>query len=264
MRQHMKSKKIYSAFAVVLSLIMLLINSVVAMAITKQEIDSDRKGSICVTIQANDFIAGSTGSLTIYKVAEYAGEDTDYHYALTSDFMDSGIPVEDISEESFVGELEDYALEHELKGMTAEVENGKVLFRDLSIGLYLVVQSDAIYEANDKNIFLKVSSFVVSVPAEIGEKVVYDIDATPKTVVLPGMVGPEEEETTTEKVTQEPVTTTVLEPKNDLSTQRPKLPQTGLLVWPVLLLVMSGCLMITFGWWIKTTEQKKMRKDNEA
>lgn len=250
-------KKIYPAFAVMLAVMIVLVNHVSVFAISGSEIDMDETGSISITIKyENNPVAG--GSLTLYNVASISLDDGNLSYVLTSDFLDFETDFSDISSDTFAKDLKDYADTNKLEGKTEEVdEDGKVSFEGLNLGLYLMVQKDA------ADGYYEMNPFVVSVPDESMGKVVYNVDASPKTEIIRKPVEPPETETTTVV----PTTTAynVNAPAGAPTPTVPTvIPQTGLLIWPVLLLAMVGLLLMAIGWRLKMTAKVDMRASNEA
>lgn len=250
-------KKIYPAFAVMLAVMIVLVNHVSVFAISGSEIDMDETGSISITIKyENNPVAG--GSLTLYNVASISLDDGNLSYVLTSDFLDFETDFSDISSDTFAKDLKNYADANKLEGKTEEVdEDGKVSFEGLNLGLYLMVQKDA------ADGYYEMNPFVVSVPDESMGKVVYNVDASPKTEIIRKPVEPPETETTTVV----PTTTAynVNAPAGAPTPTVPTvIPQTGLLIWPVLLLAMVGLLLMAIGWRLKMTAKADMRASNEA
>lgn len=250
-------KKIYPAFAVMLAVMIVLVNHVSVFAISGSEIDMDETGSISITIKyENNQVAG--GSLTLYNVASISLDDGNLSYVLTSDFLDFETDFSDISSDTFAKDLKNYADANKLEGKTEEVdEDGKVSFEGLNLGLYLMVQKDA------ADGYYEMNPFVVSVPDESMGKVVYNVDASPKTEIIRKPVEPPETETTTVV----PTTTAynVNAPTGAPTPTVPTvIPQTGLLIWPVLLLAMVGFLLMAIGWRLKMTAKVDMRASNEA
>ena len=147
----MISKRIYPAFVMILSVMLLLMSNVTVFAVSGSEIDMDETGSISITIKyENNPVAG--GSLTLYNVASISLDDGNLSYVLTSDFLDFETDFSDISSDTFAKDLKNYADANKLEGKTEEVdEDGKVSFEGLNLGLYLMVQKDAAdgyYEMN--------------------------------------------------------------------------------------------------------------------
>lgn len=253
----MISKRIYPAFAMIVSVMLLLMSNVTVFAVSGSEIDMDETGSISITIKyENNPVAG--GSLTLYNVASISLDDGNLSYVLTSDFSEFETDFSDISSDTFAKDLKNYADANKLEGKTEEVdEDGKVSFEGLNLGLYLMVQKDA------ADGYYEMNPFVVSVPDESMGKVVYNVDASPKTEIIRKPVEPPETETTTVV----PTTTAynVNAPAGAPTPTVPTvIPQTGLLIWPVLLLAMVGLLLMAIGWRLKMTAKVDMRASNEA
>lgn len=184
--------------------------------------DNSKSGSISVSMVYNHE-AVSGGSLTLYRVAEVSEDNGNYGFALTEEFTGSGISLVDLSSvpvESFAA----YAADHNLIGITANIgSDGTVLFSDLKLGLYLLVQNQAAdgYKA--------ATPFLVSVPIQEKSVYRYDVDASPKVELEKSPVTP-------------PTTNPTAKPTD------PSLPQTGQLNWPVPVLAVLGMSLLMIGW----------------
>ena len=257
-------KKIYPAFAVVLSVMLLLINNVTIFAISGSEIDMDQTGSISITIKYDDEpVAG--GSLTLYKVASISLDDGNLSYLPTSEFEGFESDFSDALDSKLADELKDYVDEKKLEGTIKEFDdNGKISYEGLELGLYLMIQREA------ADGFYELNPFLVSVPGETEDGIVlYNVDASPKVEIVakPGELV-EPETTVEEETTKQPEDTPsgISAPSSVPTPSTPviTIPQTGLLIWPVILLAMVGILLIAIGWRIKMPSKLNMRSNNEA
>lgn len=198
--------------------------------------DFDRKGSIDITMSyQGEAVPG--GTLTLYRVADVVEDDGSYYYAYTSAYADCEVPVDDASSARVAAALADIVSEKSLEGNTQTISTqGEVLFSDLEIGLYLLIQEEA---APGYNV---VAPFLVSVPGGDSGGYVYDVDASPKLELVPEP---------TEPPTQPPT-----EPPTEPS-MPPELPQTGQTQWPVPVLALSGLLLVVLGLVLRTSGRKK-------
>ena len=113
--------------------------------------------------------------------------------------------------------------------MTANIgSTGKAVFRNVTPGLYLLVQQSAAEG------YLAADPFLVSVPMMENGTYIYDVDASPKT-----------------ELEKAPVTPTPEKPNP------PKLPQTGQLNWPILVLSGVGIALVVFGGAVILTKKKR-------
>ncbi len=108
---------------------------------------------------------------------------------------------------------------------TLDIKNGKVKFENLPKGMYLICQTKL--SDGEK----KILPFLMSVPDKNGNM---NISASPK----PGIE--------TEKTPDKPKTP-----------GKTKLPQTGLVLWPVFMLVAGGLLLILVGTWLRRQDRIK-------
>jgi LPXTG-motif cell wall-anchored protein len=214
-------------------------------------------------------------------VGEIQQKNTGYYFSPVGEFAESGESLEDLSAPELAEGLAGYAQEE--NGDTLQIDdNGKALFDELELGLYLVVQYDAAegYE--------KVSPFLVTVPVNINGSYIYQVDATPKVGTLkqsgqvqPGVTPtptpdpdatptptPDPDATPTPVPTNPPVVTPAPAPTNPpaavptptptpTATPAPVLPQTGQLNWPVPLLAVTGLSVFIIGWILRFGKKKE-------
>lgn len=219
-------------FSLITALIMVFALSVCAFA---HEIpDYSRTSSITVKLTYNGKPV-SGGSLAIYKVGNVAEDDGDYFFTYTEDFSECEIPLSEIGSSELPEKLAEIAKRKHLEKITQMIDSeGKAVFKDLEIGLYLVVQNWAAPG------FSKISPFLVSVPAYENEVYVYDVDASPKTELEPVPYEPEDPP-------EEP---------DEPDEPDDKLPDTGLTSWPVPVMAASGTLLIFAGIILRRFERK--------
>lgn len=194
-----------------------------------------RKGSITINMRyKGEPVSG--GTLTLFKVGDVSESDGNYSFVLSKDFADSNAPLDDLESTSLPGKLEDYAKLKGLKGSTLKIDNaGKVVFKDLSLGVYLAVQNKAAKG------YSKAASFLVTVPMHDEDgNYLYDVDASPKVEI-------DRKEPTPPGPPGNP-------PKGD--TPPPRLPQTGQLNWPIPVMAITGLLLFAVGWMIRSRKEK--------
>lgn len=242
-----------------------------------EELDLTQTGSIEVTMKQEEMVVPG-GTLTLYRVGEIQQQNGQYGFGLVGDFADSGVSLDDITAPELAEGLAAFAQAD--KGETLQIdENGNVMFDDLELGLYLVVQYDAAegYE--------NVSPFLVTVPVHINGSYIYQVDATPKVGVINGepptptptptpsptptptptpspTPGPGETPTPTPVVTPTPAPTSPPTPiptptPTPTPTPEPTLPQTGQLNWPIPLLAVSGLTVFVIGWILRFGKKKE-------
>lgn len=212
-------------FALFLALILSL--SLCTAASAHDVPDLDRTGKISVTMKED----GKTvpgGSLTLYRVGEVVENDGDYAFALVEELDNTGIVLNDLQSASLAEKLAEEVKDSKLTGTTQTIDgNGKAVFEDLELGLYLAVQNKAAsgYE--------KADPFLVTLPMYDGEAYQYEVDASPKVQLEQAKDSPDDDD------------------DNDNDTTGGKrddrLPQTGQLNWPVPVLAMAGLFLLTVG-----------------
>lgn len=222
--------------AIICSACLLLCMCVPAFA-AFPKVDHSRKGSISVVMHDSEKdVAVPGGTLTLYQVADIEkNDDNNDVFVLNQTFAESQVPLDNLDSIVLIDELERYVAQKQLGGIVRQIDtNGKVVFEDLPLGLYLIIQETP---ADGYN---KVKSFLVSVPQMLSDEYVYDVDASPKVEVSPVPVVPDNptpDNPTPEKPkTEKPVTSTGV-----------KLPQTGQLNWPIPVLAACGAVCVIIG-----------------
>lgn len=152
-------------------------------------------------------VANVKHSVVMYPVADKSG-------AATPDFtkaLSQPLTQEDLTPET-AKKLKAYAETNKIKGKTPTPDGAKeVSFNSLEEGYYLICSTA------EKGEF---APFLVRIPMTIGQKLVYDIKATPKSE-LPGA------------------------PSGKPIQLKPNIPQTGFIQWPkYLLLILGGAAII--------------------
>lgn len=220
----------------ILSLILIaVLLCAAALSASAQEVpDFDKRGSISLAMTyQGEPVPG--GSLTLYRVADVVTENGDYFFAYTEDFAECTIPVAELDSADLPAELERIAKDNNLNGTTQTLdEQGKTVFSDLEIGLYLLVQDTAAPG------FRKIQPFLVSVPYNDNGHYIYDVDTAPKNLPEP-----------------EVAPTVPTEPTDPTDPTEPELPQTGQTNWPIPMMAVAGAILITVGFCLCVSEKKK-------
>lgn len=132
-------------------------------------------GSIHVNLyDSTNNKALSGGELTVYRVAEVQRKNGNLSFEYCGDFDGCAIELGDLTDSTLAGQLQEF-LPANAEGIVQAVSNdGNVVFDDLELGLYLVVQTKA------SNGYKPVNSFLVSLPMAEDGQWNYEVDASPK------------------------------------------------------------------------------------
>ena len=147
------------------------------MTVFAQDFDSDRVGSISVTLMDHDGKTPISGAeLSLYYVATVKlNNKNNLSYTFTDAFEDCGATLNDpalsVKLDAFV---KDYSISAEKLVTDA---HGNVTFTDLPLGLYFVKQTNTVAG------YASCTSFLVTVPNNSADSYVYDVNASPKTDV---------------------------------------------------------------------------------
>lgn len=223
--------------------------------------------------------AEQTGQLTIY-IGNPGGKVTIYRVATSklkfvNGFDAAGVSLDNLTDSSLPGKLQAAVTSDTVSVSASAGSDGKVHFQNLQMGLYLVVQTQAVsgYEP--------FASFLVTIPIKDGQNWNYDVDASPKMELIPkhDITPPPDTETPDTEVPDTEVPDTEVpdtevpntedtedrnqplhrvtekdteeydwnSSKNGRSDDAPKIPQTGQLVWPIPVLAFIGLVLILVG-----------------
>ena len=157
--------------------LVLLLLAGLPLGAAAQKLDPDQRGSISVSLvskEGNIALAGA--ELSVFHVASVKYSDAGkLVYIYTENFADCGFALDD---PELVGKLDAFVTENspECRKIVTDAQ-GKALCEDLPLGLYFVKQT------GDVAGFAPCTSFLVTVPFETEEGLVYAVDASPKTAV---------------------------------------------------------------------------------
>ncbi len=145
-------------------------------AATAATVDLSAKGSISAILEASDDTHPTNGEMSLYQVADLELVNGNMTYTYTSAFEGCEASLDDVTVASLASELDTYVKEHEIAATsTSEISSeGTVSFSDLSVGLYLVAQT------TQSTGYSLIDAFLVSIPLDVDDTWVYDVDASPK------------------------------------------------------------------------------------
>ncbi len=211
-----------------LAAVLLCTTCLSAFAADTTDLNLGQKGSISLTLYSDE--AGKTatdGALTLYEVAELTLDDGNMAYVKMADF--AGFAGElDVENTGLASELSAYVSSNGATGTTKSVaSDGTVAFSDLTVGLYLIIQT------TQSSGYYTIDPFLVTVPLAQDGVWIYNVDASPKVEVY---AEPEPTPTPGPEPTPEPT-----------PTPDKRLPQTGQLFWPIPILAGAGLLFIVIG-----------------
>lgn len=192
-------------------------------------LDMEKTGSISVNMKyQGQAVPG--GSLTLYHIAAPVWKNDGYCFEFTQQFEGCTLSLEQLNTQEVSRDYTQYVIDHSISGKEKTINSqGEVVFEDLVLGLYLLVQEEAAEG------YFAASPFLVSVPMNHGEEWIYDVDASPKV-----------------DIEREPTTPTAPEPPGT-----PQIPPTGQLKWPIPVLAVSGLLLFAIGWSFCAGKKKK-------
>lgn len=154
------------------------------------EIDFDSKGSLTLSFQDATI---DTGEFTLYQVGTIDETGNSLGFIYTDEFKHSEMPLDNLKADGLAAYLANYTVGH-LEGMIQPIKQGQVVWNDLELGLYLVVQTE------NANGYYGIDPFLVSLPLEdkVKDQWIYDVDASPK--MKPTPIVPSDTELTVKKV----------------------------------------------------------------
>lgn len=183
--------------------------------------DLSSNGSITFTMNYGGQPLDS-GRLNLCKVAAIVKMDEyEYIFELIPDLEESNADMENVSDPAAARDLLKLVEKKPLSKTTTPIVNGKAVFSDLPVGLYLVWQEKD--DATED--FAPIQPFLISVPKLQGDRYIQDIVAKPKV----------------------PLETEPTEPPPPPPPPPPYLPQTGQLNWPIPVMAITGCALFVLG-----------------
>ena len=168
------------------------------------------------------------------KVADCIYSETEITFSLISDFSDTEVNLES---SDAAPQLLDKVKEEGVSGVTVRSDtDGKAVFADRELGAYLIYSPD--------NIF---TPFIAFLPMVTDDGISFELTAQPKIDI------PDEPTTEPEKETDTPEETTAPIPTHNDE----KLPQTGMLQFPVPILGLCGVLIFSKGFILYANSKKE-------
>ncbi|MCD7981084.1 MAG: hypothetical protein LUF32_02020 [Clostridiales bacterium] len=258
-----------------------------AWAANVADLESDRMGSVTLTLADGSGNTVSGGEISIYEVASLYIDNGKVAYAYTEPFRKYRAAL-DVTDTSLAQTLAQFVADSGVSGTAAAVgTDGTVIFENLELGMYLLVQTA------DSNEYETISPFVVTVPVDNDGQWEYEVNATPKvvTVTATSSEDPDDPEDSEETDPDEDDSDENDPDEDDSDGDDPDeedpddddsdetdpggssgtdtgtsgtgtstdtaLPQTGQLYWPVPLLAACGVLLFALGRVLKNTERKE-------
>lgn len=215
----MKSIKRFFVISMCIVLVCVILSMSVSASVSEQE--HPNEGSISITLKHNNQSI-SNGTICIYKAADI-GSNKSQPYKAVADLSSSGITFDKLDSASSIY-LSDYLINNGLNGIEKKADkNGKIYYGNLSLGLYIVYQKEAIPG------YKRITPFYICIPQNQSGHINYDIVAEPKIEKVSNNVTP---------------TFPDDRPKDKL------LPKTGQLKWPIPVFASLGLFLCIVGWLI--------------
>jgi len=218
----------------------------------------------------------------IYQIATLASDNGHTSFVPTTLFADykGSLPVSMTAGENQASaeSLVQYIGEKKISGLEVTTDaDGEAVLSDLNPGLYLIRQTVSVEGYDD------IDPFLVALPitSADGRTLLYDVTVAPKIGSATTPTDPTDPTSPTDPTTPtdptsptnpttptdptsptNPTSTTVPDDQSGTSTDTitgggtkktgvlssTKLPQTGLLVWPIITLAVVGCILLIAGW----------------
>lgn len=209
------------------------------------KVDYGRKRSISIKLDDVSLGADLTGTVfSLYRIGDVENRGDGIRYVTSGLFahtaLGSSLEFSTSNEMKHAAEyLVDYVRDHGISPSYVDSTDkvGEAFFLNPPVGVYLV-------RASGGPPGLTVTPFIISVPRftrDRGyEELQYDVTVTPKAELIPP--------------TPTPTPTRCYPPRPP---RPPKLPQTGVLLWPIVALGSGGLLFVLLGAWALAAARKK-------
>lgn len=210
--------------------------SVSALAVT---VDYDRTGSIIVALETSGDREDWSGvEISLYRVGDVDNKNQDMHYPINAKFAPSGVDLNletSAQAEEAAEKLSRFIRQKGISAMTKRATNkdGKTVFYDLPVGMYFAMKTGGTK-------YIDILPFIVSVPLYQDTELEYNVTVCPKTEDYP-----------------EPTPSPTPSPS---STPEPRLPQTGVTRWPIVVLACLAVLFLVIGILAVSAAKRRERK----
>ena len=247
-----------------------LLSGMTVPALAANRLNMNQKGSITVIVRditTKKPIRG--GSVALYRVASVKDDGEKLTYTYTDEFKDFTKPLNNIQSHSLAASLANYAIRNDLNGLETKIgKDGSVVFEDLEVGLYLVMQLSA------ADGYSRFNPFLISIPMETEDgSLSYVVKALPKAEPIPDKPSKPDKPDKPNRPDQpdnppdNPPVTPPEYPEDypddyeeeiipDEEPPLAGLPQTGQLWWPVPVLAVAGLACFAFGWMKQRYEEE--------
>ena len=170
-------KKLNKIFIVFVISLFVMVNPTFALE-NNNIVDFARKGSISITLEDKDnsiYIKGA--EISLYHIANAIEENHQLKFEYTEELSDCSSSLNDLENGILVDEISKCITDETSNIKKTTDNNGNVGFDNLSLGLYLVMQTNIV------DGYSSIDSFLVMIPKEENNKFIYDIEANPKTEI---------------------------------------------------------------------------------
>ncbi len=230
--------------SLLLCIVLLLSLNVTASALAVAY--EDKKGTITVEMKY-DGKAVSGGTLAVYRIGDASEENGKYKFRKSDSMNDFDLDLDtnDISDATLAENVASFVQSNNFSAY-ADTENidGKAVFNNLDLGIYLVVQT----KASDG--YEPLMPFLVSIPMNYNGNYKFDVTAEGKTQnkqdTLPTSPADDPDNPSAPDTSGNPTDDGTGNTHGN--TAGGILPQTGQLNWPVPVLTALGLLIFTLGW----------------
>ena len=143
-------------------------------------VDFNKLGTINITLnESKEDKPIKDANLTIYKIATVTEKDNNLYYQYQENITNCNADLTNLLNEELSKEINKCIENLELTSITKTTNNeGFIKFDNLQLGLYLVKQTNKVEG------YSNIDPFLVAIPKEENNIWIYDIKATPKTVII--------------------------------------------------------------------------------
>lgn len=214
---------------IILLLLPLLMFGLCTQVCAAEEVIPEKLCSVTFILEFEDNPLNG-GSLSLYRVGQLS-DDCD-SFEIIEPLVQEGLSFDNLQDPELAENLNKLAIDRGVTPFTASVAHGKAVFTDLKAGVYVV--SQALGEEIPG--YASINPFLISLPQWQNDTYVYDLVASPKVPLVPSSTEP------TNPLITEPSVPDTTEPHD-----KPWLPQTGQLNWPVPIMAVAGLAVFGVG-----------------
>lgn len=164
----------------IITLLLLFVSSLSVSANTNNIVDFSKKGFVSITLkESSEEIPVENAELSIFKIATVTDKNNNLFFEYIEELKNCQADLTNLENTKLTDEILKCIKDKEINSIKEITnEEGNAIFTDLDLGLYLVMQTNAV------NGYSKIDPFLITIPKEQEGIWTYDIEAEPKVDII--------------------------------------------------------------------------------